>query len=187
MDNSLHLRLEEMPSREALEDKKREIQDELVKEGSRIANLHWGLARDTALAGLRDCLDKLDPIECFAKVWGTATKLRELARATANDPEATKDLALGEHPLSVTLHPVVTIHCDPIALPPLRFTLVLKAAVESAILIVRGGKLHSIDGARMKPSATLSYGDRELRHFDCDPIDIKPPHVFADGGLNIPL
>ena len=135
MDNSLHLRLEEMPSREALEDKKREIQDELVKEGSRIAKLHWGLARDTALDGLKTCLDKLDPI----------------------------------------------------ALPPLRFTLVLKAAVESAILIVRGGKLHSIEGGRMKPSATLSYGDRELRHFDCDPIDIKPPHVFADGGLNIPL
>ena len=187
MDNSLQLRLEELPSVEALEDKKDAIQAKLTEEGSRIAKLHWKLARDTAVSGLKDCLEKLDPIECFAKVWGTATKLRELARKTANDPDATEKLALGEHPLTVTLHPIVTIHCDPIELPPLRFTLALKAAVECAVLIVKGGKLHSIEGGRMTPSAKLSYGDRLIREFTGEKISIKPPHVFADGGLNIPI
>ena len=185
MNNSLGLALEELPDREALEKHKEAIQVKLAEGGSRIARLHWGLTRDTALDGLKNCLAEIDAIECFAKAWGTAMELRKLAHETANDPEATRDLALGEHPLSQSLHPIVTIHCDPIALPPLRFTLTLKAAVSCAVLIVKGGTLHSIEAAKLTPSAKLSYGEQEIKEFACKAIELGAPHVFANGGLTI--
>jgi len=185
MDNSVSLGLEELPDREALEKHKDAIQAKLAEGGSRIARLHWGLTRDTALDGLKKCLAELDAIECFAKAWGTAMELRKLAHETANDPEATRDLALGEHPLTQVLHPVVTIHCDPIALPPLRFTLTLKAAVGCAVLIVKGGKLHSIEVARLTPSAKLSFGDQDIKEFECKAIELGAPYAFANGGLTI--
>lgn len=185
MDSPLQLSLEELPNSDALEEHKQAIQTELMEQGSRIAKMHWSLTRDTALEGLRDCLGKLDALEWFAKAWGTANELRKLARETADDPDAEKELALAKHPLTVTLHPVITIHCDPIALPALRFTLALEAAVDCAVLIVRGGKLSGIEAAKMTPSAILSYGDHELNRLHGKEVELGRPYVFADGGLTI--
>lgn len=185
MADSVSLSLEELPDSESLEREKRAIQQKLAEQGSRIARLHWTLTRDTALAGLKDCLGKLDALECLAKGWATASELRALARQTATDPTAERELALGGHPLTVVVHPVVTIHCDPIALPALRFTLTLKAMVDCAVLIVRGGKLAAIEAAKLTPSATLSYEDTELKTFKYEPIDLARPHAFPNGGLAI--
>jgi hypothetical protein len=185
MDNSLNLRLEELPNSKAFEQKKDAIQATLTEGGSKIATLHWTLTRDTALKGLTECLGGLDPLECFAKAWGTAMELRKLAVETANDPDATRDLSLAEHPLTAVVHPVVTIHCDPIALPPLRFTVTLNANVNSVVLIVRGGKLYSIEAARLTPSVKLSIGDQDLNEFECPEFELGSPHVFANGGLTI--
>ena len=185
MDDSVQVSLEELPDGESLEQKKRVIQDKLTAQGSRIARLHWTLTRDTALAGLTDCLSKLDAFEWLAKGWCTANELRDLARQTAGDPNAEKELPLAKHPLTVVMHPVVTIHCDPIALPPLRFTLKLDAQVESAVLIIRGGKLAAIEAATLTPSATLSYEDAELKTLEFKKIELGRPYMFANGGLAI--
>ena len=187
MDDSVQISLEELPDAEALERDRDAIQAELAKKRSRIAELYWGLSRDTAVGGLRDCLSSVDPLACFAKAWATANKLRELARETAGDPRATRPLPLAKHSLPpVTLHPIVTIHCDPISLPPLRFTLQLKAEVDCAVLIVRGGKLAAIEAATIKPTATLSYGTTELKSCSLKTIDFRQPaYEFANGGLEI--
>jgi hypothetical protein len=177
--------LEELPDIETLELEKQAIQEKLAEEGSRIARLNWALARETAVSGLKDCLGKIDPIEWIGKGWGTALEVQKLARQTAGDPRAEKTLPLAKHTLPVVLHPIVTIHCDPIELPPLRFTLTLKAVVDSAVLIIRGGRLAAIDAAKMTASATLSYGDRDLKTVKLDPIPLCRPHEFADGGLVI--
>jgi hypothetical protein len=80
---------------------------------------------------------------------------------------------------------VVTIHCDPIALPALRFTVTFDAAVDCAVLIIRGGKLAAIEAAKLHPSATPSHGDHELKKLSLKPIEISRPYEFADGGLTI--
>jgi len=185
MDNELHVTLEELPDREALEREKRAIQETLARQGSRIAKLHWALARDTALHGLKECLGRINPIDCIAKGWGTAIEIRKLAQQTADNPNAEKELALAQHSLTVAVHPVVTIHCDPIALPALRFTVTFDAAVDCAVLIIRGGKLAAIEAAKLHPSATLSYDDHELKKLSLKPIEISRPYEFADGGLTI--
>ena len=67
MDDSVQISLEELPDAEALERDRDAIQAELAKKRSRIAELYWGLSRDTAVDGLRDCLSSVDPLACFAK------------------------------------------------------------------------------------------------------------------------
>lgn len=185
MADSVEISLEELPDEQALEKDREAIQAELAKKRSRIAELYWGLSRDTAVEGLRNCLSTLDPLTCFAKVWATANKLRELARETQGDPQASRALPLASHTLPVTLHPIIAIHCDPIELPPLKFTLELKAVVDCAVLIVKGGKLVAIEKAKMTPSATLSYETTELKSCKLKPIEVDQPYEFANGGLTI--
>jgi hypothetical protein len=150
-----------------------------------MARLHWALVRDTALNGLQKCLGEIDPVECVAKAWATAAEVRALAKETAADPRLEKELSLAGHKLSVELYPLVTIHCDPIALPTLRFTLKLDAAIDCAVLIIRGGKLAALEAAKMRSSATLSFCERDLKKLSMEPIEISHPYEFADGGLEI--
>src|SRR6476619_2120752 len=172
MDSPAIVTLEEMPDAETLEKEKQAIQQKLAEEGSRIARLNWALAKETAVTGLKDCLGKINPIECIAKAWGTAIEVQDLARETAGKPDAERPLPLGKHTLPVVVHPIVTLHCDPIVLPPLKFTLTLKAMVDSVVLIIRGGRLAALEGAKMTASATLSYGDRELKEIKLDPVTL---------------
>lgn len=185
MDSELQISLEELPDSEALDREKRAIQATLAEQGSRIGRLHWALTRDTALRGLQECLGQLNPVDCIARGWSTAAQVRDLARQTAANPDAEKELPLARHSLSVAVHPLVTIHCDPIALPTLRFTLMFDAVVECAVLVIRGGKLAAIEAAQVEPSATLSFGDQELNRLKLKPIEITRPYQFADGGLTI--
>jgi len=185
MADDFRLSLEELPDSAALESEKSAIQEELTRQGSRLAKLHWALVRDTACNGLRNCLEELNPVDCIAKGWSTAAEIRALAKETASSPGLEKELALASHKLSVAVHPLVTIHCDPIALPTLRFTLTVDAAVACAVLIIRDGKLAAIEAAKIIPSATLSYADSELKKLKLKPIDISRPYQFADGGLAI--
>lgn len=185
MDNRFQISLEEFPDSAALESEKRAIQEDLASQGSRIAKLHWALARDTALNGLRNCLEELDPVECIARGWSTAVEIRTLGKLTAATPGLEKELPLAKHDLSVAVHPLVTIHCDPIALPTLRFTLKIDAAVEGAVLLIRNGKVAALEAAQIRPSATLCYGDSEIKKLKMKPIEFTTPYQFADGGLEI--
>ena len=185
MNDEFQLSLEEMPDSEALESEKKAIQQELVSQGSRIARLHWALTRETVLDGLQKCLGELDVVRCFAKGWSTAIELQTLARQTLATPGLEKELPLAKHSLSVVVHPLVTIHCDPISLPTLRFTLQVDAAVEGAVLVIRNGKLVALEAAQLRPSAILSYGDCELKRAKLKPIQLAAPYQFADGGLEI--
>jgi|tagenome__1003787_1003787.scaffolds.fasta_scaffold20704625_2 hypothetical protein len=183
MDSPITATLKELPDADSLEREKEAIQAKLAEGGSRIALLNWKLAQDTALAGLTDCLAAINPIEWIAKGWGTALEVQELARQTAGKPDAEKPLPLAKHTIPVTLHPIVTIHCDPIVLPPLEFELKIEAKVETAVLIIRGGRLAAVEGAKMSATATLNYGKHELKKIELDPVSLCGHHEFANGGL----
>ncbi len=185
MDSPASVTLEELPDSETLEREKEAIQAKLAEGGSIVAKLNWTLAREAALSGLHGCLREIEPMEWVGKAWGTALQVRDLARETAGNPKAEKELPLAKHTFPVVLHPIVTIHCDPIVLPPLKFTLTLKAKVDCAVLLIRGGRLAAINGVKMGASATLSYADRDLKEIDLDPVPLCKPYNFKDGGLVI--
>lgn len=186
MDDRLQISFEELEDGAALDRAQDEIKSELRKDGSRLASLNWGIFRDTAAGALKDEIAKLDWIESLARIYCTAWELRELAAKTKAAPGTEEPLALGEHPLSLDLHPVVTLTCPPVDLPPLRFRLKLDALVECAVLIVANGRLAALENAILTVSANLYYGEHHLGELAERKIPISRRYTFSGGGFEIP-
>lgn len=181
----VQLSLQELPSAEALDQARRDIQAKLAEHGSRLAQLNWSLMRNAAGKALRESLEKVDLLEYVAGAWCTAIELRELAKKTLKDGSE-DTLALAEHEPSVVLHPVVNIQCGPVKFPALTFDLKLGAAVECAVLVVAAGKLAGIETGSLKPFATLSYKDHELNKLNGKEVSITSCYRFPEGGIAIP-
>jgi len=186
MDDRLQISFEELADGGALDKAQEEIKAELGKSGSRLASLNWSIFRDKAAGALKDEIAKLDWIESLASLYCTASELRELAVKTKAAPGTEEPLALGEHPLSLDLHPIVTLTCPPVELPPLRFVLRLEALIESVILVIANGRLAALESAIMTPSANLYYGEHHLGELAKRKIPITQRYAFSGGGFEIP-
>ena len=185
MPSPVQLSLEELPSREALDAARADIQGKLAETGSHLAQLNWRIMRDAAGRSLSDALGKLDLLQYVAGAWSTATELRDMAKKTLKEPGSEDALALAEHEPSVLLHPVVKIKCGPVELPALTFDLKLGATVECAVLVVKEGKLAAIETGTFKPCATLSYDGHVLKKMVGDEISITSRYDFPGGGIEI--
>jgi hypothetical protein len=186
MLSPVQLSLQELPSPEALDKARGEIQGKLAETGSRLAHLNWDLMRKAAGGALRDALGKLDVLEYVAGAWCTAVELQQLAKKTLRAPGTEEPFALYEQNPSALLHPVVKIKCGPVAFPALTFDLKLGAEVESAVLIIADGKLAAIESGTVKPFARLSYGEHELKKLDGEEVPITRRFAFPNGGIPIP-
>ena len=186
MDDRLEISFEELADGGALDKAQDEIKAQLAKDGSRLASLNWSIFRDKAAGALKDEIARLDWIESLAGLYCTAAELRELAIKTKAAPGTEEPLVLGEHPLSLDLHPIVTLTCPPVELPALRFTLRLEALVKSAVLIIANGRLAAIESAIMSPSANLYYGKHHLGELAKREIPITRRYAFSAGGFEIP-
>jgi hypothetical protein len=186
MQSPVQLSLEELPSPDALDQARGEIQGKLAETGSRLAQLNWHIMRNATGGALRDALRKLDLLEYVAGAWCTAVELREIAKKTLKAPGTEDALALAEHEPSIVLHPVVKITCGPVELPALTFDLTLGALVECAVLVVAEGKLAAIETGTFTPFAELSYGEHELKKLNGKEVSITSRYEFPKGGIPIP-
>lgn len=186
MPSPVQLSLENLPSTEAFDKARGDIQDKLSESGSRLARLNWRVMRNAVGGSLRSALGKLDLLDYMAGAWCTAAELQKLAKQSLNAPGTEEPLSLDEHEPSAVLHPVIKIKCGPVELPALTFDLKLGATVTCAVLIVADGKLTAIETGTFKPYARLSYGDHELNKLDGDEVSITSRFLFPNGGLPIP-
>ncbi len=186
MDDRLQISFEELADGATLDRAQDEIKSELMKGGSRLASLNWSIFRDTAAGALKDEIARFDWIESLAQTYCTAWELRELAAKTKAAPGTEEPLALGEHPLSLDLHPIVTLNCPPVELPPLRFKLRLEALVESAVLVIANGRLAALESAILTFSADLYYGKHHLGELPKRKVPISRRYIFSGGGFEIP-
>jgi hypothetical protein len=122
----------------------------------------------------------------LCRAWCTAIELKELAAKTKAEPGKTEPYSVGEHDLSATVHPVVTLRCGPLKFPALKFTVTVAATVKTAILMIADGRLKSVEALSLTPSAALKYGSDELYRIDRDPIAFADPIEFPHGGFEIP-
>lgn len=186
MPSPVQLSLQDLPDADALDHARADIQGRLAEGGSRLAQLNWTIMRNAAGKSLRQALGKLDVLEYIAGAWCTAVELRDIAKKTLTTPGAEDTLALGEHEPSIALQPVVKIKCGPVEFPALTFELKLGASVECAVLVISEGKLAAIETGTLKPFATLSYGNHELKKLDGEPVSITRRYSFPNGGFAIP-
>jgi len=186
MSDILAFRIDDLPDPDKFRERSEEIQQTIEHEADRarglIAAAGWDTVRETACRKLCEGLKDADWLSWLAKGWTLSRKLKAAAVETLGEPEAERVIPLHSHPLSHTVHPVVTIVCEPVKLP-LTFDLKLSGTIDSADLVVRGGRLVAIQAARLTPAAELSYREVKLGSKKGGPIDLTTPFVLPNGGL----
>ena len=184
MADTFALSLGELPSSEDLDRVRQALGEKLAEQGNKLARTNWGLFDDVILDKLRDALRGLDLLAVLGQAWAAAAELQQLGRDTALDGSTAK-LKLGQHPLTVDLHPVVTVTCGGIDLPPLRFTLRIEGEIAWAVLVVTAGKLEALEKASLTLNATLLYGEQVIKGPIGKEWQLLAPHPFADGGYRL--
>lgn len=184
MASTFALSLEELPDLAELNRSKQALEDKLCEAGNNLACKHWGLFDDSILAALSKALRGLDLVWVIARAWSAAIEVRQLGRDTAKDG-STRKLKLGHHPLTVDLHPVVTVNVAAAPLPELRFTLRLEADIAWAVLLITNGVLTSIEKASLTINVTLLYDTVVLKGPLSKEWSLLEPHAFADGGYRL--
>jgi hypothetical protein len=190
MPEIIDFRIDDLPDAQAFSERSAEIEQQVGQTVDRsrglIAAVGWDAVRDTAFRKLTESLGAEDREAWFvwlAKAWTLSSKLRAAGKETLGDETAEKVIPLKSHPLAHTVHPVVTLVCGPLTIP-LTFDLELKGAIDLADLVVRGGRLVAVQGARLTPSAALSYREVPLGKKAGKPIEVKR-FDLPGGGLKL--
>lgn len=184
MAEQFSLTLDELPSRAELDRTRQVLEDRLCEAGNRTACENWGLFEGEILTELRKVLSGLDLIAVLGKAWSAAKELRQIGSATAADG-STDRMKLGQHPLGIDLHPVVTVNLAGVDLPELRFTLRIEGEVAWAVLVVSAGVLSELERASISLKVTLLYGGQVIKGPLSREWCLLDPHPFPNGGYRL--
>lgn len=156
-------------------------QDE--REPERLGERVAGLAARVGAQKLNDALDA-DVFELLLTAWTKAKAVRDCADPAKHPPGTAVVLPLAKPRLSATYHPVLEIALAGHSLP-LRFTLKLELALETAALAIEGGMIRSIAPGDAAVSAVLEYGAIRLKECRSRRVQL-PGEIRLDPGLRIP-
>src|SRR6202042_1274180 len=95
---------------------------------------------DEALHGALDC----DVFGLLAQAWAKARELHEFTDEAQHPPDEISTMFLGEHSLSVELHPTVDVAIGQLAKFSLVFTVELEAAFRMAELVIQARHIKQI-------------------------------------------
>ena len=113
---------------------------------------------DEAVRGVLDC----DVFGLLAQAWAKARELHEFTDAAAHPPDEISTMFLGEHSLSVEVHPTVDVVVGQLAKFSLVFTVELEAAFRMAELTIQAAHIKQVGKCDCEVSAVLKYDDVEL-------------------------
>lgn len=161
------------------------VESHVKEHPSALANLGMGLIKAQADRQIRGALH-IDAFDLLARAWSAAEMLHAYTDEKAHPRGQTEITYLAEHTLTATVHPVLQISVAGLALPPMRFALVLTALFQAAALSIRDGTLVAAAPGDASATAQLKYRDMALH----DPIAPKRIHLPGlktfDPGLRIP-
>jgi hypothetical protein len=120
-----------------------------------------GFAAGLAADELNKALDS-DVFTLLAQGWTKVQAVRDAAKGSLESGE-TRKVTLGQHELTSTHHPVLTIRIAQVALPELKLTLELVARFKSAELAITGGRIRSLAPGEASAIARLKYKSVKLK------------------------
>lgn len=154
------------------------IESEIAKDAkASFPGFAWKMIGTEADDAVRRKLDDTDVFEILTKAWCSARELHKYADRTKHPPREKSVVFLGEHSLTVNIHPDIVIKVGPTQFPPLHFTLELKANVRSAALTIQDGHIKSLGAGDCFATAQLKYGDVNLHD------ELESKHLFLPGKL----
>ena len=111
-----------------------------------------------ALRGALDC----DVFGLLAQAWAKARELHEFTDPAQHPPDEVATMFLGEHSLSVDVHPTVDVVVGQLAKFSLVFTVELQAALRMAELTIQAAHIKQIGKCDCELSAVLKYDGVDL-------------------------
>jgi hypothetical protein len=125
----------------------------------------------TSLAGFAasvgaDVLNKEldnDFADALAVGWTKVQTVREAARRSLEHPGEDTLVTLGQHDLTSTHYPVLTISVARLPVTELKFTLELVARFKSVGLAIRDGRLRAVAPGEASAIARIKYKDVKLK------------------------
>ena len=152
--------------------------------GPRIPKFLSGAIADTVAAALTGILDiRLLPV--LADAWAKADEIRRHAVPDAHPANPTV-LFLGEHSLSATIHPAVTLSFSGAPVLEIPFTIAITVTVHAVQITIRGGYLTAIGRSTGSIAAQVRIGEvplhRKLRSRD---YQLLGDHTLPTPGLSL--
>jgi len=144
----------------------------------------WAFIGSTATDAIRRRLN-FDVVEVLGRGWVLARELHEYKDSKKHPPDEHSIVYLGQHKMKTELYPVLTVMIGPIN-RELRFTLELKAQINSVALSIRDGHITGLGTGDCLVEAELKYREIALH----DPIKSRKVtlpghHDFIAPGLAI--
>ena len=139
---------------------------------------------DEALHGALDC----DVFGLLAQAWAKARELHEFTDEAQHPPDEISTMFLGEHSLSVELHPTVDVAIGQLAKFSLVFTVELleAASPDGGELVIQARHIKQIGKCDCELSAVLKYDDVELhKPLKSKRFAVTSAMVFAAPGVPI--
>jgi hypothetical protein len=120
-----------------------------------------GFAASIGATKLNEALDK-DVGDALALGWSKVKAVRDAAKRSLQHPGETSIVTLGQHELTSTHHPVLSIRVAELPAAEIRFTLDLVAQFKSVKLAISDGRIRSVSPGEASAIAKLKYGNVEL-------------------------
>lgn len=120
-----------------------------------------GFAAHIGADKLNEALDK-DVSDALALGWSKLKAVRDAAKRSLAHPGETSVVTLGQHELTSTHHPVLTVSVAKLSPAEMRFTLELVAQFKSVKLAISDGRLRSVSPGEASAMARLKYKNVEL-------------------------
>jgi len=142
------------------------VRDELSKDPAMgLASRVWGLVGSTATDAIRSRLN-FDVVELLGRGWAFARELHEYKDPSRHPRDESSIVYLGQHNMKTELYPVLTLMIGPMQSPELRFTLEMRAHINSVALSIRDGHITGLGSGDCFVEAQLKYREIALH----DPI-----------------
>lgn len=148
--------------------------------------LAWDYVGRELHGSLAKLLDR-DLIETLAGCWAKATAIRDAADPARHPPGERTMVALGDHQLSRSVHPVVAVTIAGCPCVELKFEFKISAAISGVRLSIADGHLVAGDLGEAWASGNLSFEGIPLHpEAQSRKLALSGPFDFAPPGIAIP-
>ena len=155
--------------RETIEHALEKCRDVIVEaEGGGLARFSWPLVRSNIADAVAQSASG-DKVHWLLQGWAFAKELQSYKDPKMYPPDETAVLKLGDHELSGTFNPVVTISCEGKVVCKLTFELFLSGAFNAVSISIQNGHITACGGGECELMTTLKFRDVDLT----GPVSLK--------------
>jgi len=161
------------------------ITSELKQQGAgAIPSYAAQLIGSEATDAIRDALH-VNVFELLAQGWSIARELHEYTDPALHPPAERSVVFLGEHSLSTTAYPVLTVRVGEVSYPAIRLNFELTGKFRAAAIVIQNGHITGIETGDCSVTAQLSCGDVPLHAVKSRDITLPGRIKFRVPGLAI--